>query len=119
MCTALNDHMRIGEDRWHARQTAAVRWHDAGSIFDAFASPGPPNRSPRMLPLDFGHLCERLRRAQGRGPNPEQDRRGFADFAFASVFGSAADVDRATFVRLFPHFALMLQELEDAFERGD
>ena len=27
-----------------------------------------------MFPADFGHLCERLRRAQGRGPSLEKDR---------------------------------------------
>ena len=27
----------------------------------------------QMFPVDFGHLCERLRRAQGRGPSTEQD----------------------------------------------
>ena len=105
-------------DRQYSRTAAAaVRWHDAGSVFDAFASP-VPDRSPRMMPADFGHLCERLRRAQGRGPKPEKDRRDFADFAFAAVFGSAGDVDRATFARLFPHFALMLHELEEAFEQA-
>ena len=107
-------------DRQNSRTrtaAAAVRWHDAGSVFDAFASP-VPEKSPRMMPADFGHLCERLRRAQGRGPKPEKDRRDFADFAFAAVFGSAGDVDRATFARLFPHFALMLHELEEAFEQA-
>ncbi|CAE7870793.1 GLN1 [Symbiodinium microadriaticum] len=104
---------------WQYSRTAAaaVRWHDAGSVFDAFASP-VPERSPRMMPADFGHLCERLRRAQGRRPKPDKDRRDFADFAFAAVFGSAADVDRGTFARLFPHFALMLHELEEAFEQS-
>ena len=28
-----------------------------------------------MFPADFGHLCERLRRAQGRGPSGEKDAR--------------------------------------------
>ena len=28
----------------------------------------------QMFPADFGHLCERLRRAQGRGPSLEKDR---------------------------------------------
>ena len=97
----------------------AIRWHDPGSVFDGFASPGPERPSgswiqlvtrchephmkqhiqsylqsihqypysipgvrsyipaplrAQMFPADFGHLCERLRRAQGRGPSPEKDR---------------------------------------------
>eukprot|EP00931_Biecheleriopsis_adriatica_P114947 TRINITY_DN90812_c0_g1_i1.p1 TRINITY_DN90812_c0_g1~~TRINITY_DN90812_c0_g1_i1.p1 ORF type:complete len:358 (+),score=82.85 TRINITY_DN90812_c0_g1_i1:1-1074(+) len=100
----------------------SVRWHDSGAVFDTFASAsGPAGRlrstgSPRMLPADFGYLCECLRRAQGRGPSREEDRKDFADFAFSATFGSEeAAVDRASFVRLFPHFALILQELEDTY----
>lgn len=37
-----------------------------------------------------------------------EDRRDFADFAFNAVFGSEAAVDRSTFMRLYPHFALWL-----------
>ena len=143
---------------WEAAVTEAIRWHDPGCVFDAFASPGPernfsalsdvqldttcqlhqshcwrteipswiltflmhfeslwfyfwnlrcfnnwrsrscliivsssffhltmlhcshwlhPNPSrAQMFPADFGHLCERLRRAQGRGPSGEKDARG-------------------------------------------
>lgn len=96
-----------------------VRWHDANAVFDAFASSSDLDEggsAPRMLPVDFGHLCERMRRSQGRGPTPETQRKDFADFAFSAVFGSeAAAVGRAEFVRLFPHFALMLPDLEVAF----
>ena len=35
-----------------------------------------------------------------------QERRDFADFAFSAVFGNEAAVDRSTFMRLYPHFAL-------------
>ncbi|CAJ1351084.1 unnamed protein product [Effrenium voratum] len=107
---------RVEQSEAQPRQTgasAAVRWHDAGSVFDAFASNGGDRE--QMFPVDFGHLCERLRRAQGRGPSTEQDRRDFAHFAFSAVFGAEASVDRGTFARLFPHFALMLNELEEAY----
>lgn len=41
-------------------------------------------------------------------PKTLQERRAFADFAFSAVFGNEAAVDRSTFIRLYPHFALHL-----------
>lgn len=40
-----------------------------------------------------------------------QERRAFADFAFSAVFGNEAAVDRSTFIRLYPHFALHLGDI--------
>lgn len=111
------DASEIRESQHVYGRSAAIRWHDPGCVFDAFASPGPERA--QMFPADFGHLCERLRRAQGRGPSGEKERRVFADFAFSAVFGNEAAVDRSTFMRLYPHFALMLQELEEAFVKDD
>mmetsp|Transcript_81394 Transcript_81394/g.154503 ORF Transcript_81394/g.154503 Transcript_81394/m.154503 type:complete len:453 (-) Transcript_81394:32-1390(-) len=89
---------------------------DAGALFDAFASAGGVHGEPRMRPADFGHLCESMRRAEGRGATPAEGRRGFAEFAFAAVFGNQAlEVDRERFVLLFDHFAGHIQELESAF----
>lgn len=103
---------------WQAQGPGGtVRWHDANAVFESFASPGP--QGMQMYPADFGHLCEKLRRAQGRGPSAEKERREFAQFAFTAVFGNEAAAERSMFLRLYPHFALMLQELEETFASPD
>lgn len=91
---------------------------DPGSLFDAFASTGGAlGAAPRLRPADFGHLCESLRRAEGRGPSPEEERKGFAEFAFAAVFGNQVlEVDKQRFIMLFDHFSQHLEELEMAYQ---
>merc|ERR1712100_480611 len=95
---------------------------DPAALFDAFASTGGAiGSAPRLRPADFGHLLESLRRAEGRGPSAEEERRGFPEFAFAAVFGSQAlEVDKQRFVMLFDHFSGHVEELELAFQhRGE
>eukprot|EP00434_Breviolum_minutum_P041283 symbB.v1.2.036724.t1/scaffold5239.1/size29469/4 len=70
---ARKDPSEIREVQHVYGRTAAIRWHDPGSVFDGFASPGPERA--QMFPADFGHLCERLRRAQGRGKSREGSAR--------------------------------------------
>ena len=42
-CTPLGSLGQLGGSGriWEAAVTEAIRWHDPGCVFDAFASPGP------------------------------------------------------------------------------
>jgi len=94
-----------------------VPWHDAGRVFDMFASTSGIGACS-IRPSDFGHLCESLRRAQGRGSTPNAERQGFAEFAFVAVFGEGVtEVHRSRFAGLFPAFAEGLEDLELAHRR--
>jgi len=94
-----------------------IPWGNPGKVFDMFACDTGGGKF-RLRAAELGHICELLRRHQGRPATAAADRRGFSEFAFVAVFGtrSAAGADRATFVELFKHMERNLEELEFTFE---
>lgn len=92
---------------------APAPWRSAGRVFDLYATDPRGEGAPRVRPAEFGHICEALKRHQGRGPTAVVDRRGFAEFAFLAVFGGRSpEVDRDRFCDMFAHVAENLEELE-------
>lgn len=53
---------------------------DASAEFQVMHSHAEPLLRAQMFPADFGHLCEKLRRAQGRGPSAEKENQNMRFF---------------------------------------
>lgn len=123
--SARSEHPMAGQER-RADNDDDNDWDccgmDAGNLFDTFSSvpPGPRSQfsSPRMRIADVGHLCETLRRHQGRGPTPAACRSGFAEFVISAVFGAeVSQVGKCDFMEMFPCLLANLEELEQEYSK--